>query len=290
MVLSLKSPIHCRSNASLFARGLVALLALISLASEAQVQLSLSVQGAPTISVSGPSGTAVQVQWTTNLSGATWFHLTNCTLSSTVPVADAKATNAPAGFYRGVIVPNVNMVLVPAGPYWRGDNFGEGFTDERPTNRVFVSAFFMDRFEMTRSTWDEVYLWATGHGYTFSNLGEGKGALHPIHSLSWFDAVKWCNARSEKEGRAPVYFTSAVQTNIYRTGELALSNGCVRWSANGYRLPTEVEWEKAARAGAGSERFPWGATVSFANANYRGSTFQVYDTSGTNAFNPAFEV
>jgi formylglycine-generating enzyme required for sulfatase activity len=279
------------SRAGLRPAGVAAVgLWLLPSAGWPQIQLSLAVQTNPVVTVSGPGGTAVQIQWTTNLTSTTaWFHLAHATLSSPVTVADTNAPAEAGRFYRGIILPNPNMVLVPAGTFARGDNFNEGFADERPTNSVFISAFFMDRFEVTRSLWDDVYLWAVSHGYNFSNFGEGKGASHPIHFLNWFDAVKWCNARSEKEGRGPVYFTSAAQTTVYRSGELLLTNSCVRWSAAGYRLPTEAEWEKASRAGANGHRFPWGATVSFSNANYRGSTFQIYDTTGTNAFNPAFE-
>jgi hypothetical protein len=59
----------------------------------------------------------------------------------------------------------------------------------------------------------------------------------------------WCNARSQIEGLTPVYYTSAGKTNLYRTGQLSLSPDCVDWNANGYRLPTEAERERAARGG-----------------------------------------
>ena len=158
------------------ARALLVFAGLMPFAAKGQLQLSLSVQSTPSITVSSPSGTALQVHWTTNLSGArSWLHLTNFTLNSPALVSDATALGAPARFYRGVILPNANMVLVSAGSFWRGDNFNESFTDELPTNYVFTSAFFMDCFEVTRSLWNDVYLWALGHGYTTATPATGRG-------------------------------------------------------------------------------------------------------------------
>ena len=134
---------------------------------------------------------------------------------------------------------------------------------------VTVSAFYLDQFEVTKALWDDVKTYADANGYTFSNSGSGEGAFHPVHTVNWYDCVKWCNARSEKEGLAPVYYTDAGFTTVYKTGEGTAP--FANWAANGFRLPTEAEWEKAARGTLVGNTYPWGNTIGGGDANYNGS-------------------
>jgi formylglycine-generating enzyme len=191
----------------------------------------------------------------------------------------ATATNPPG------------MDLITAGSFVMGgatNVFSEGPVQELPQHTVYVSAFYMDRYEVTKALWDEVRTWALANGYSFDHAGAGKATDHPVQGVSWYDVVKWCNARSQKDGLTPCYYTSTAQTTIYTNGTLSLSNSWVNWSANGYRLPTEAEWEKAARGGTAYTRFPWTDytnNISHAKANYDGSALP-YDLSS--GYHPAY--
>ena len=183
------------------------------------------------------------------------------------------------------------MALIPTGSFTMGNCMdpNEGYSNELPLHTVYVSAFYMDKYLVTKSLWDTVYQWAIAHGYTFDYAGSGKASTHPVQSIDWYDCVKWSNARSEKEGRVPAYYTDAGLSGRYRRGQVA---PYVNWSS-GYRLPTEAEWEKAARGGASGQRFPWGDTISWSQANYysywSGAVpYYPYDVNPTGGYNPAW--
>jgi formylglycine-generating enzyme required for sulfatase activity len=181
------------------------------------------------------------------------------------------------------------MAFIPAGPFTMGDTFGEGDSSELPLHTNQISAFYIDKYEVTKALWDGVCQWAITNGYSFEDRVVGKATNHPACAVTWYDAVKWCNARSQKEGRTPAYYTSAAQTTVYRTGTNDVQTDWVKWSS-GYRLPTEAEWEKAARGGASGQRFPWSGTnnITHSMANYCSDAGYAYDTSSTRGYHPTF--
>jgi formylglycine-generating enzyme required for sulfatase activity len=192
-------------------------------------------------------------------------------------------TAAPFALYSAnASVAPPGMALIPAGSFILGDAL-DGIGDASPVTAT-VSAFYMDINEVTLGQWKSVYHWAKARGYSFENPGYGESPHHPVNSVNWYDCVKWCNARSQQAGRAPVYFTDAGLTEVYMTGDVAAH---ANWSANGYRLPTEAEWERAARGGLSAQRFPWGNVASHELANYYGNTTISYDL-GPNGYIPAF--
>jgi len=156
------------------------------------------------------------------------------------------------------------LVSVPAGPFLMGDNFGEGESRERPVHKVELDAFYIGRYEVTNAqfrrfhddpAWDDPKLWPDGrpmpkdqipYWTQANNHGGGTPGSdnYPVIGVNWDAATAYCNWLSAKTGKK-------------------------------YRLPTEAEWEKAAR-GTDQRRFPWGNSIDHSNANYVGA--QKFDT------------
>ena len=182
------------------------------------------------------------------------------------------------------------FVLIPGGVFTMGEpRADEGYAQEYNLHDVYVSAFWLERTKVTERLYALVGRWAMEHGYDIVGPWSVRGYDYPVE-VDWSLAVKWCNARSELEGRKPAYYTSEQQSEVYRTGYIDLFETYVDWSANGYRLPTEAEWEKAARGGLIGKRFPWGDTITHNQANYFSVTTLLYDISITRGAHPEFQL
>jgi formylglycine-generating enzyme required for sulfatase activity len=151
------------------------------------------------------------------------FVPSGCQPAVTEPAATAlSATTTKSG---------VKMVLIPAGRFEMGSRRGR--PEEQPAHRVHVDSFLMDCCEVTQAEYEEL-----GRSEAFPNPSHFQGAELPVEQVTWPQAARFCNARSRREGLRPCYDED--------TGECD-------FDADGYRLPTEAEWEYACRAGMESD-------------------------------------
>ena len=139
------------------------------------------------------------------------------------------------------------MALIPAGFFQMGDPFNEGGGDERPVHTVTVDGFWMDTYEVSNTMYKQ---------YDASHSSYNNTPEHPVEKVSWWDAIKYCNWRSRQEGLEACYNEST---------------GACDFNKSGYRLPTEAEWEYAARGGLEGKKYPWGDSISHDDANYSGT-------------------
>lgn len=163
------------------------------------------------------------------------------------PTTDTSSVSAPTPATEPAEIP-ADFVLIEGGTFQMGSPEDEAWrSDDETQHTVTVSDFYMSAYEVTQAEYAEVM------GENPSNFS---GDDLPVENVSWLDAVAYCNARSEAEGLTPVYTVGGQNVSWDR-------------SANGYRLPTEAEWEYACRAGT-TTPFYLADSPSAEEANYYG--------------------
>lgn len=163
--------------------------------------------------------------------------------------APNQTANTPTDSTLPEAAPPEEFVLVSGGTFQMGSPESEPWRSEDETvHTVTLSNFYISRYEVTQAEYQAVM---------GENPSSFSGDDFPVDSVSWLDAVAYCNARSESEGLTPAY---------------TVDGQSVTWdrSANGYRLPTEAEWEYACRAGTDTP-FNTQTSISAEEANYWGS-------------------
>ena len=122
------------------------------------------------------------------------------------------------------------MMLIPKGDFMMGalENDGDAYDREKPRHKVTLTRdFLMGKYAVTQALWDSVM---------GSNPSRFKGGNRPVEKVSWFDVVEFCNKLSKSEGLEPAYSINGREVTC-------------NWTAKGYRLPTDAEWEYSARGG-----------------------------------------
>lgn len=199
-----------------------------------------------------------------------------------------------------LLLDNVRLLEVPPGfALLAPGTFTMGSAEGAFAHSIFESQHTVSfrNFQLAKTTevtwteWQDTRVFAQSRGYNDIGLGRNgengsPDGSHPVGEVSFWDAIKWCNLRSETEGLKPVYYTAPGfgAANILRNGTPEVYPD---WSSEGYRLPTEAEWEYLCRAGTQTDFFNGNAVPISGNGD---ATLDLSGWYGANSGNNTHSV
>jgi formylglycine-generating enzyme required for sulfatase activity len=187
-------------------------------------------------------GTGATVAGTSTQNGSVWtLGISGITAPGNISVSVNKQGYVISGNPQTVMVRRARPnVYAPELVYVQGGTFTMGGTGNGPEHTVTLSDFYISNHEVTEAEWQ----------------GTGSSSL-PVERVSWFQAVQYCNQLSTKEGLVPAYNISGNTVTLIP-------------GATGYRLPTEAEWEYAARGGNQSQNFTYSGSNTRGEVSWHG--------------------
>jgi formylglycine-generating enzyme required for sulfatase activity len=176
--------------------------------------------------------------------------------------------------YKSTAAVSSNMVRIQGGTFTMGSPASEANRlSNEVQHQVTVTSFYIGKYQVTQKEWQDLM------GTTVQQQRDkadpswrmrGEGDDYPMYYVNWYEAVEYCNARSRHEGLTPAYTVVSGTVTLNR-------------SANGYRLPTEAEWEYACRAGTTT---PYSSGSSVNNAGWYNNSGSTAHLVGTKQANP----
>jgi formylglycine-generating enzyme required for sulfatase activity len=167
-------------------------------------------------------------------------------------------------------LPPANIVFVQGGTFSRRDSNGPY---PNPPVMVTLSSFYIDKYEVTQASYQTVM--GTNPSWFSGNPNR------PVERVSWFKAIEYCNRRSMQEGLTPAYSYGSYGTNPsnwpsgWNTSYTNHTNVSCNWSADGYRLPTEMEWMFAAKGGNQSQGYTYSGSNTIGDVAWYSSNSSI---------------